>query len=107
MRSVVQPALRLALSGPPAGAGILAGRDRLGARHATDGRVALVDQRVDGHVVVLDVAGNVEVRPGRDRVDLDEATEVADDDRGLAPRRRLDPAEAAHPRLLAGQGAVE
>ena len=71
--SFVEPALGLVGAGPPAGAGVLAGLDRLGARPAADGRVALVEQRVVGDVVVGDVAADVDVGPRRQRVDLDQA----------------------------------
>ena len=54
------------------------GDGRLRARLAADRRVALLQQRVDGHLVIGDVALYVEVRPGGQRIDLHEAPQVAE-----------------------------
>ena len=61
----------LVLAGPAAGAGVLAGCDRAGARRAPDRAVAELDQRVDRHLVLGDVGVDVVLRPGGERVDLD------------------------------------
>ena len=84
----VQAALRLVLAPPATGAKVLAVANRRGAGHATDRRVAALGQRIDRHIVFGDVARHVLVGPGGDRVDLHQAAEVADDDRG---RRRDSP----------------
>src|SRR4051794_22770200 len=68
----VQAALRLVPAGPAPGAGVVRVEGGLRAGLAPDGEVALVDERVVGDVVVLDVAGDVVVGPHRDRVDLDQ-----------------------------------
>src|SRR5438067_3869845 len=80
--SKVQTALQL-LAVPTAGAGVLAVAHGTGAGLAADREVALVDERVHRHVVVADVALHVEVGPRRDRVHLDQAAQVAGDDRRL------------------------
>src|SRR5581483_8167095 len=82
---LVQAALRLVAAGPAARARVLAVGNRLGARHAPDRRVAAPRQRVDRHVVVGDVAGDVLVGPRGERVHLHQATQVASDDRRVLP----------------------
>src|SRR4051794_863084 len=57
--SAVDAALGLAAAGPPPGAGVLARRDRPGAGRAADGAVAELEQRVDRHLVPLDVGVDV------------------------------------------------
>ena len=55
--------------------------------------------------MVAFVRGDVGVGPGRERVDLhDPAADVEVRDRRICARRRLDPAQSGHPRLLAAQG---
>src|SRR5438477_388708 len=81
--------------------GVLVIGGRHGARPAADRRVALVEQRVVGHVVVADVAGHVIVGPHADRIDLDEPADVAGHEWRLGACRRLAAAQPAHPRVLA------
>src|SRR3954451_23626119 len=64
-------ALGLVGAGPPAAAGVLARSDPAGAWSAADRRVAVVDQRVDQHPVLGDVALHLLVAPSRERGDLD------------------------------------
>src|SRR3546814_8234165 len=79
----------------------------LGAGHAADRQVALLLQRVHRHVVVGDVALDVGVGPGCDRVDLHQAPQVAHDDGCLAAGGGLGSAQTAHPRRLALQRSEE
>src|SRR5262245_5364084 len=59
LRLAVQPALCLVGAGPPTRAGILARRRLARAVGAADRGVALVVQRVVGHVVLVQVAPHV------------------------------------------------
>src|SRR5918996_82447 len=108
---------RIRLPPPAAGAVVLAGRDRAGARCAADGGVPLRIERVDGHVVVAQVLPDLALRPLGERVELDDravvvvdldlanvrarrplvATETGDPgvERGEVPRQRLDLADVA------------
>ena len=70
-------------------------------------QVALGLERVHDHVVVGDVAVDVVLGPGGERVDLHQAAQVAGDDRRLAAGGGLLAAEAAHPGRLALEGPVE
>src|SRR5271169_4552374 len=106
-RSVVQSALGLVPPAPAPGPRILPREDRAGAGHAADRLVALVEERVERHVVVGDVAPHVEVRPGGDGVDLYQPADVPADDGCAGARRGFGPAQAAHPGVLVGQGTVE
>ena len=65
--------------------GVLARRNRLGARHAADRRVAPERERIDRHVVAVDVLLDLGGGPGRQRVDLDQAPQVPADDRCAGP----------------------
>ena len=54
------------------------------------------------------VAGDVELGPGGERVDLDHVPVLVErDDRGVAAGRGVDPLEPGHPGLLARQGELE
>ena len=75
-----------------------------GAGPAADRRVALVDQRVHQHVVLVDVGLHLLVAPRGERVELHQAVLLVEgDQRGVRPGRRLDPAHAGDPRVVAGQ----
>src|SRR3546814_2399651 len=71
MRSRVDPAFGLVLSGPATGAWVLAGGDPRSAGPAADRGIAVVDQRVDQDAVLGDVTLDVLVAPTRDRRDFD------------------------------------
>src|SRR3954453_16453714 len=66
----VQAALHLAGARPAAGPGVLARLEPPGARPATDRAVAVEQQRGDQDAVLGDVAVDVVLRPGSDRVEL-------------------------------------
>src|SRR4051812_31359601 len=68
--SDVDAALGLAGPCPAAAARVLTRRDPAGAGEATDGRVAVVLQRVDEHAVLGDVALDLLVAPAGERRDL-------------------------------------
>src|SRR3954463_15116772 len=94
-------ALGLVGAGPPAAAGVLARSDATGARSAADRRVAVVDQRVDQHPVLGDVALHLLVAPSRERGDLDLALlGVPADDRGDDAVVRLGPTQPGGPGVV-------
>src|SRR4051812_43770715 len=76
----MQAAFQLVAAVPAAAARVRTVFHRHGAGHAADGEVALVEQRIDGNVVVLDVALDVEIGPRRDGIDLHQAAVVALED---------------------------
>src|SRR4029453_1913142 len=81
----VDAALRFAAARPAARAGVVRVDGGPRARLAADRRIALLQQRIDGHVVIGDVALHVEVRPGGQRIDLHHAPQVPRHDRGAGP----------------------
>src|ERR1700733_9052359 len=99
--SGVQAALGLAGPGPAAAArvGALLDPDRAGL--AADGRVAVVDQRVDQHAVLGDVVVDLLLRPLHDRVDLDHlALRVPADHAGVAAGVGLVAADPGDPGVI-------
>src|SRR5213076_2793086 len=58
------------LPAPAAGALVVAGADRPGARPAANRLVALVEQRIVGNLVIEQVLPRVLARPVQERIDL-------------------------------------
>src|SRR5207253_9047965 len=77
----VQAALRLGLPGPAAAPLVAAGERRPRARGAADARVPLLEERMGGDTVTLEVVERVLRRPRRQRVHLVEGAllELLDD----------------------------
>src|SRR5439155_4111044 len=96
---------RVRLPPPPSGAVGLAGTNRTGARRAADRRIALVVQRVVGHVVLAHVVPNLVLRPLGERVELhDRAVVVVDLDLAdVRPGRPLITAKARDPGVEGGE----
>src|SRR4051812_4493236 len=59
----VESALGLVRTGPAPGAGVLARSDRAGARRAADRAVAQLEQRVDRHLMALEIGVDVVLAP--------------------------------------------
>src|SRR5436309_3690260 len=104
----VQAALRLGLPGPAAAPLVAAGERRPRARRAADARVPLLEERMGGDTVTLEVVERVLRRPRRQRVHLVEGTllELLDD-RDRRPRRRLIPPPTVDPGTHAREIALE
>src|SRR5947208_1340178 len=104
----VQAALRLGLPGPAAAPLVAAGERRPRARRAADARVPLLEERMGGDTVTLEVVERVLRRPRRQRVHLVEGAllELLDD-RDRCPRRRLIPPPTVDPGTHAREIALE
>src|SRR5262249_36962043 len=110
----VQAALRLRAAAPAAGARVFAFGHGRRARPAADARVAARVQRVHRDVVRAQVVPHRGARPGRERVELDEAEAgVALDHARRGARRRLvaadrgDPGREARERLAQGEDLAQ
>jgi hypothetical protein len=77
----VQTAFGLVATGPTSRTRVVAVEDGLRAGHATDRRIPLLRQRVDRDVVVVDVAGDVDIALCGERIDLHETAQITGDDR--------------------------
>src|SRR5829696_10473384 len=104
----VQPTLALAEPGPAPGPGILVRVYRPRLRFAPDALVPLVQQRVDGHVVLLDVVPHLLVGPVGERRDLGSPVALLPGDNPrVRPLRGLIPADAGHPGVVAAQSPLQ
>src|ERR1700722_14835793 len=102
--SDMDAAFGLAGPGPAAAARVGTRLDLDGAGRAADGGVAVVDQRVNQHVVDGDVVVDLLLAPADDRVDLDHLPLVVPlDHLGLAALAGLVAAHAGDPRVVVGQ----
>src|SRR5258708_37932389 len=75
LHRAVHPALlgTILLPPPATGAGVGARFNRAGARRTTDTLIPLLVQRVEGHIVFVDVVPHRFVGPVRQRIDFDHA----------------------------------
>ncbi len=106
-RRQVQAALEL-VRPRQRGAHVLAGRHRAGARLAADADVAAPVQRVDGDVVLAQVAPHLALGPVGQRVDLDQAEALVPLDLArLRAGRRLVAADGGDPGREPAQLALE
>src|ERR687886_2392971 len=101
-------ALELVRAGPAPGPLVLAGRDRAGARHAADRRVAAIVERVVRDLVDVDVGLDALGVPVDERLDLPDAVPL----RPLhllrvRPRRALLAPDAGDPGAVRGERAFE
>src|SRR6516164_11394647 len=106
--SRMDAALGLAGPSPAPAARVGAWLDPARAGRAADRGVAVVDQRVDQHVVGGDVVVDLLLGPADDRVDLDHLPPVVPlDHLGLAAVAGLVPAYAGDPRVVVGQRPLQ
>src|SRR2546421_5232641 len=104
----VDPALELVGAGPAARALLLARAHRPRARDAPDRRIAGVVQRVVRDLVDVDVGLDALRVPVDERLDLPDAVPLAPLDAArTGPRRRLLPADAGDPGVVAGERTLE
>src|SRR5215210_2873368 len=104
----VDAALRLVGTGPPAGPGILVVVHGPRLRLAADALVALMQERVDGHVVRPHVVPHLSFRPVRHGSYLGGLVALLPGDYLRAsPLRRLLPANACHPGVVAVQRLLQ
>src|SRR4051812_4761862 len=104
----VQPALLLVPTGPASGSGVLTRGDPACAWGAADRGIAVVTERVDQQVVLVDVALDVLVGPGDDRIDLHPASVgVPFHGAGGGPLGSLGPAQTRGPCGVGLQGVAE
>src|SRR5690242_8393371 len=100
----VDAALGFGEPGPAAGAQILAGAGLARARTAANAGVALVEQRVVGHLVGVDVAPHIALGPVGQRVDLQQVMARAPlNQLGAGAGGRLVAADAADPGAVGPQ----
>src|SRR5215210_5745079 len=104
----VDAALRLVGSRPPAGPGILVVVHRPRLWLAADALVALMQERVDGHVVRPHVVPHLRFRPVRHGRYLGGLVALLPgDDLRACPLRGLLPADAGHPGVVAVQRPLQ
>src|SRR5918999_274490 len=105
---LVQATLRLLQPRPAPGARILVRRYGPSLRLAADALVALPEQRVHGHVVLLDVLPDLLGAPAREGRYLGGPVPLLPSDSpGIGPLGRLLPANTGHPRVVALQGPLQ
>src|SRR5918997_6970880 len=104
----VQPTLVLVEPGPASGPGVLVRVHGPRLRLAPDALVPLVEERVDRHLVLLDVIPHLLVRPVGERRDLGGPVALfPGDDPGAHPLGGLLPADTGHPGVVAAQGPLQ
>src|SRR5215210_1065010 len=100
--------LRLVDSGPPAGPGILVVVHGPRLRLAADALVALMQERVYGHIVRPHVIPHLRFRPiGHGRYLGGPVALLPGDDLRAGPLRGLLPADTRHPGVVAVQGLLQ
>src|SRR5262245_61855523 len=98
----VQAAFLFDRAGPAAGALVFAIRDWPGAGPAADARVALVVERIVGHVILVDETPHIFLGPGEERVDFDQVElGIPVDNIGTGAVARLIAANGADPGIVA------
>src|SRR5215212_2297484 len=104
----VQPTLVLVEPGPASGPGVLVRVHGPRLRLAPDALVPLVEERVDGHVVLLDVIPHLLVGPVGERRDLGGPVALLPGDNPrVRPLRGLIPADAGHPGHVPAQSPLQ
>src|SRR5438445_6802022 len=105
---VVNPAFDLVATGPTPGALVFIPNDRARARHTADRRVARVVQRVVRNLVDVDVGLDALRVPVDDRLHLPDAVALRPlHAPRVLPRQRLLAADAADPRVVVREDALE
>src|SRR3712207_2349567 len=98
----MQPTLVLIEPGPASGPGVLVRVHGPRLRLTPDALVPLVEERVDGHVVLLHVVPHLLVRPPGERRDLGGPVALLPNDRPrVGPLGGLLPADTCHPGAVA------